>query len=1144
MRCSQCGFLNPDSALVCAECGAAAAGDARPEPMADQEAVRRLRRYIPSVVAEGILRDQGRLRGERREVTILFADAVNFTRLSESLDAESIFNLINDLLSRLMECVHRYDGVVDKFTGDGMMVVFGAPLAHENDPELAVWAALDMQQAAAGFEPVARAQLGAPLQIRLGIHCGPAVAGIIGTQTQAAYTVIGETVNLAARLQSLARPGHTLVSERVYQQTQALFNFQSMGAAQVKGISQPVAVYELIGDRSEPVQARRGPGFAEAFLGRDAELGQLQAFLTAFLDERRGRLVVIQGEAGIGKSRLVAEGLSGLPSGQVAILQARGLPYAQGVVYGIFRSLLQEALRTLSAGPAWDALVPQPLRPFLWQILGQALAPEQQAALRNLEPERVKQLTALALREWLLGEAHRQPLVLVMEDFQWADGLSRDALQSLVNPPQQAPLFVLIVTRPQPELHLDLPRASLEEPPGVPLSLFLDLQPLSPQDSRMLLGHMVNLASLPEQFVDTLLARARGTPFYIEEFVRMLTEKQVLRLEDGQWQVPSAMVLQALEIPSTVRGLIMARMDRLPEDLQRVLRTAAVVGSQFAVTLLGEIERRLHGTANVLPLLDRLTDLGLLEERPQAGEQVLGFRNILTQETIYSSLLRSQRPDLHRVVAECIEELYAAGLSDQAEVLALHYVRARVHDKTMHYALLAGDRARARFANQEAIEYYSQALQSSQHLGGQEAQRWRAAVGMGEVEQHTGKYEEAAVLYRAALDEWKQAPVEARAQAMLRLGQVGDKRGDLDEAEDWLRQGLAQLGDAYGASPDLRAEIYSELGWISLRRGDLAAAHTWLEQGLTLVSHTQHYAVLSSILNRLGAVHYHRGEWSQAAGCVERALELRERLGDIVGYARSLNNLGILKQASGDWAGALSCYERAVESHERIGEVEGLALAHTNLGVLYTIRGEWAKAEENLLRSFALAQGIAHPYELAQAHMNVGRLYLLQERWAECARHLDAAIPLYTEAGAQANLNLSDTYWLQGLLRLEQGQTDVALEWAGRSHKLLREVTGADEGESVEWGRYEQLAGRIAQARSDLVVAQHHLERSAAIFRASGSQQEAGQTAYWMALLWLALQQPDRARQELLAARQTFERLGAVADLQRVEEQLARLKQP
>jgi class 3 adenylate cyclase/tetratricopeptide (TPR) repeat protein len=1105
---------------------------------AAQEAVRHLRRYVPSVVAEGILQDRERLRDERREVTVLFADAVNFTRLAASLDAESVFNLINDLLGRLVACAHRYNGTVDKFTGDGLMAVFGAPIAHENDAELAVRAALDMQRAAAEFEPVARAQLGAPLRIRIGVHCGPVVAGILGTEEQAAYTVIGETVNLAARLESLARPSSILVSSRIYQQTHGLFNYQSMGMTQIKGVAEPMAVYEAIGARSEPLPTRGVAGVTAILLGRDAELDQLCALATAFLEDHQGRLVTIRGEAGLGKSRLVSEWLSTVSSEQAAIWQGRGLPYAQGVGYGIFRSLLRDVRLSYPRGVEWDAHVSPGLKPFLQQMV-EGFDPGESAASHHLEPERVKQLTVLALREWVLGEAHRRPVILVLEDFHWADDLSRDALQSLTSVIREAPVLLCVTARPQPEKPLSLAIPPPEDDPSAQTDLGLELEPLSPAHSRALLEHLVDLSDMPEHLLNTILTRAEGNPFYIEEFVRMLIEKGVLSLGDGQWQVSSTVEWQTLEVSATLRGLMMARVDRLPESLRQVLRDAAVVGVQFNVRLLGEIERRLHGTTNVVPLLERLAALGMLVERPQAGERVYAFRHLLTQETIYGSLLRSQRPTLHRTVAESIEYLYAEDLRNHAEVLALHYDRAFVRAKAMRYALLAGERARERFANREAIEYYSRALQISQHLGGYSAERWQAAIGLGEVLQHVGEYDEAIACYQAALEEWSDAPPQSRAWAMLRLGQVWDRRGELEEAEGWLRQALAQLSQASVKLPELRAQIYSELGWLSLRRGNMASARDWLGQGLDLVGTVGHYEVLSSIFDRLGAVHYQRGEWKQASECVERALQHRSRLGDIVGYASSLNGLARIKWASGDWGEALADYERAVVLYERIGEVEGLAQVYTNLGILYADRGEWDKAEENLQKSFEIAQRIAYPYDLARAHTKLGRLYMMQEQWETCGRHLNAAIPLYMEVGGRADVDLSEVYCLRSTLHLELGQADQAWQWADRCCDLLRRVTGVEEGDSLEWGQYERLMGRIALAAGDLATADRHLRRSAVIFQGRASKLETGRAAYWNGLLALARHEPEKASQDLSKAQQVFEQLGANADLKLVEQQLA-----
>ncbi len=1135
MNCSTCDGENPTNTPRCPHCGI----DWPIATHSTQESLDRLRRYVPHVVAEGILHDQERLRGERREVAVLFADAVDFTHLSASLDAESVFEMINEVLSRLMICVHRYDGLVDKFTGDGLMAVFGAPIAHESDSELAVRAALDMQKAIAEFTPIARERLGAPLKIRIGIHCGPAIAGILGNETQAAYTVIGDTVNLAARLESKAQPGHILVSARVHQQTAPLFNFQSKGKTPLKGLDKPMEIYEVLSDRSEPLSTRGVTGVTSILLGRNTELEQLRGLLTTFLEENQyGKLVIIRGEAGIGKSRLVSEWLADIPDVQPAIWQGRGLPYAQGVGYGVFRSLLQDALRNHPPERAWDAHVSPALRPFLRLILEFTLTADEQRSLSYLEPERINQLSVLAMREWLLGEAQERPVILILDDFHWADALSIQALETLHSLTEIAPLLLCIVTRPQPHNSpAFLPPA---DAPPTANTRAINLLPLSPEHSHALLEHLVNLEGLATEVVETILTRAEGNPFYIEEFVRMLIEKEMLRLENQQWHVISPVALQAMEIPTTLRGLMMARVDRLAEDQRNVLSSAAVIGLQFNARLLEEVDRRLHGSSNTRAVLERLQEVGLLVERPEAGAHTYAFRHIITQETIYNSMLRSHRPELHRTVAEAIEYLHANDLHNQAEVLALHYDRAYARDKALDYAVLAGDRARTRFANHEAIEYYSRALQISQHLNERQSERWQSAIGLGEVYQHIGEYEEAFACYQAALEEWKQAVPETRAQALLRLGQVSDKRGDLQEAETWLRQGLALITQLKMPRPELRAQFLSELGWITLRSGKLDAAQQLLDDGLALVEGSEHYDVLGSILNRLGAIYYHHSEWAAAATFVERALDIRTQLGDIVGMARSYNNLAIVNKYAGKWEHALLNYQQSLELMQKIGEMEGLALTYTNLGVLYTERGAWMQAEEALQQSLAITQRITHPYELAQAHMNLGRLYLRQQRWDEAERHLNAALPLYEEAGAGANLNLNDVYELKGYLYTEQGAWDAAQTWAARSERLLREVTQTPE-EAIEWGRYHLLMGRLNHAQKAREVALKHYKRSLSVFQDKGITIELGRAAYWLALLYHETAQPTVAQELLNTALEVFGRLGARPEYERarvLQEQL------
>ena len=497
----------------------------------------------------------------------------------------------------------------------------------------------------------------------------------------------------------------------------------------------------------------------------------------------------------------------------------------------------------------------------------------------------------------------------------------------------------------------------------------------------------------------------------------------------------------SLDIPTSLRGMMMTRIDRLPDNLRYLLQDAAVIGLQFDFHLLEEMEHRLRGVENIIPMLERLCELDLLIKQPQVSSESYAFRHILTQEAIYHSSLRHQRPKLHRIVAESIEALYTDSRNQYVALLAHHYDFAREREKALLYTLKAGELAQQRFANRESIEYYSRALQLSQHFSDTEEERWRAAIGMGDVQQHVGEYEEAIAFYQAALDEHFNVAPENQSEVMLKTGRVWDKRGVLEKAEYWYQAASSKLESLDQDLPRLRAEVNGALGWLEMRKGNLPIAAVLLEKAVAGVDGTTNYEVLSSSLNRLGGVYFNLGKWDAAVMAVGRALELREKLNDLVGVARSSNNLGILKRNSGDLKGALVNYKRSLEALLRVGDTEGTAIAYTNIANVYIDLGNWKLAEENLHRSFAISQRIANPNELAQAHLNLARLYINQKEWKQADTHLRNAITLFSQSGTDANPNLIDAYWVKGMLNLEQQQLDAATESLEKCHVLLLELT-------------------------------------------------------------------------------------------------------
>ncbi|MDF1515945.1 MAG: tetratricopeptide repeat protein, partial [Anaerolineae bacterium] len=541
------------------------------------------------------------------------------------------------------------------------------------------------------------------------------------------------------------------------------------------------------------------------------------------------------------------------------------------------------------------------------------------------------------------------------------------------------------------------------------------------------------------------------------------------------------------------------------------------------------------------PMLERLCELDLITQRPEAGPDTYAFRHILTQEAIYSSILRHQRPKLHRVVAESIEVLHKKDISAHIAQLAHHFDYARERQKALYYTLKSGETAQQRFANRDSIEYYSRALQLSQHFSRAQEERWRAAIGMGDVQQHIGEYEEALAFYEAALEEHVDAQPESQAEVMLKIGRVWDKRGVMDSAEYWYQAAASKLETINTPVPRIRAEVCAALGWLEMRKGNLPGAEKLLEKAVDLVKLTPNYEVLSSSLNRLGGVYFNQGKWDAAVLAVAQSLEIREQLNDLVGIARSSNNLGILMRSSGDMHGALDNYQRSLEALTRVGDTEGTAIAHTNIANVYIDLGEWVQAEDNLQQSFAIAQRIANPTEIAQAHLNLARLYIYQKTWKQADTHLRSAISLFTQSSSASNPNLIDAYWVQGMLNLEQHQLDEAEKSKEKCFGLLKEMTQNGRRESAEWGRYEQLAGRIALSRNQATKALHHLENARAIFEKTNTIIEEGLSTYWCGIAMHVTGKTAQAITTLQAALSIFERLDARSSIDLVNNTILEL---
>ncbi|MDQ3184686.1 MAG: AAA family ATPase [Actinomycetota bacterium] len=665
------------------------------------------------------LEAQVRVDGERRYVTVLFADVVDSTGLGERLDPEQVAEIMNGAFAFLNASVKKYDGTVARLLGDAILAFFGAPVAHEDDAERAVRAGLDIQAAASEYAKVVKVDYGVDFDVRVGINTGLAVLAAVGDEIRTEYTAMGDTTNVAARLQSAALPGTVLISADTYHLVKQLFELRPRGSAMVKGKSAPIVTYEVLAPRAVPGKVRGLEGLTSPLVGRAAEFKRVNDKLNE-VREGRGAFVAVIGEAGLGKSRLLAEVSESAKSGpQVAWLEGRALSYGQAVTYYPWRQVIREAIG------AQDGEAPEVVREKLHrdavcgampegepQYLEVILSVESDAtleALTALEGDALVEHITRAARGYLRASASLMPTVIVLDDLHWADTASLDLLLGVAGLVEDLPLVITCLLRPDKDAPswsaIERVRSKLSGPYTEIL-----LEPLDAAHSKELLGNLLYIEDLPESVRNLILDKAEGNPFFVEEVIRSLIDSEYIVQENSHWRATREIV--NVTIPDTLTGVLSARIDRLPENTKHVAQTAAVLGRIFAY-------RALMATCAAAPPSEQIEDvephLGVLtyeelvRERVHDPELEYIFKHALTQEAAYELLLIRRRKELHRRAGEVLEHLYPEQRGELAPALAYHYRLGEEWQRAADYAMQAGAQAVKVYAMREALAYYENA---------------------------------------------------------------------------------------------------------------------------------------------------------------------------------------------------------------------------------------------------------------------------------------------------------------------------------------------------------------------------------------------------------------------------------------------------
>jgi class 3 adenylate cyclase/tetratricopeptide (TPR) repeat protein len=1088
-KCANCGRLLSATAKFCPEC--AHPSRLTPETVTaprftSPEA------YTPKHLAERILNSRGALEGERKQVTVLFADLKSSMELLVDRDPEEARQLLDPILERMMEAVHRYEGTVNQVMGDGIMALFGAPLAHEDHAVRACFAALRLQGSVRRYAEGVRRQEGVFLQVRVGLNSGEVVVRAIGSDLHMDYTAVGQTTHLAARLEQLAAPGSILLAANTLRLVEGYVQVKALGPTTLKGLTAPVETYELTGTglaRSR-LQAMATSGLSR-FVGREAEVEQLRRVLEQ-ARQGHGQVAGIVGEPGVGKTRVVFEFVHSHRMEGWLVLEASSVSYGKATSYlpviellkGYFRIGDRDTQRYIREKVTGKLLtLDRTLEPTLPALLALLDVPVEDAAWQALEPPQRRQRTLDGVKRLLLREAQLQPLLVVFEDLHWIDSETQAVLDGLVESLPTARVLLLVNYRPEYRQGWG----------GRTYYTQLRLDTLAAESASELLDALLGPDASLQPLKVLLATKAGGNPLFLEEGVRTLVEAKALLGERGAYRL--AQPVEAVHVPATVDAILSSRIDRLPPDEKRLLQTAAVIGKDFPFTLLqaitDESEEALRHDLSQLQSAEFLYETSLYPDLEYT------FKHALTHEVAYGSLLHERRRVLHAKIVEAIEALYPDRLSEHMERLAHHAFRGEVWEKAARYLREAGEKAAARSAYREAVARFEQALAALAHLP-ETRERLEQAIDLrfllysslnplAEFEKLGGHLREADTLARTLADQ-------------RRLG--------------WVSVYMAYFLWVTGRSTEARATAQSAQ----------AIAETLGEVPLEVGGNFY-----------VGAVCLTSGDYRQTEGSFRNVVQLlegdrgRDRCG-LTGFPAAMAR-GYLAWALAE-RGAFD--EGIVHGQEGVRIAEVLdhpfswIVASWGPAHLYRIRGEFPHAVHLLERALALCHERDLPHMAWITAGFLGSVYALSGRVADGVSLLDEGLRAPAHFQTLIIAHLGEAYMIADRL-------DDALASADRALTLARE-----RGQRGYEAWVFQLLGEIASHRGpqDVEPAEGHYRQAMGLAEKLGMRPLIARCHLDLSRLARRTGQTQRAQEHLATATTLLREMGMRFWLEQAEAEL------
>jgi class 3 adenylate cyclase/tetratricopeptide (TPR) repeat protein len=715
LTCPQCGNILSPNSRFCDECGfrLISSSERAPKALSFDEKLSKIQKYLPKGLTEKILSQKDRIEGERKAVTVMFCDMAGFTPLSEQLGPEEAYSIMDSVYEILIHKVHDYEGTVNEMTGDGIMALFGAPIALEDAPQRAIRSSLAIHREMVKFSTQFKKEGKdiPPLKMRIGLHTGPVVVGTLGNDLRVEFKAVGDTVNLASRIEGLAKAGTTLISEETFKLTEGFFRFEALGKRKIKGKQESIHIYQIIAPSTRKtrfdVSAAMG---LTPFVGRERVL-EILVDSFARIKTGRGQAVSIVSEAGVGKSRLLYEFRKAVSSEDVTFLEGRCLSYSKGVAYHLHADIVKanfdihendrdsEIRQKVRKGLKILGLDESVNLPYLLELLG---VKESGIDHIPMSFESRKDRIIETLKRIALKGSESRPLILAYEDLHWMDKNSEDVLKTVLESIPGARILLIFTYRPE----------FVHTWGGKSFHSQITLNRLSNRESLMMISHLLGTEDIDRNLEELVLEKTEGVPFFIEEFIKSLKDLKVIQKKDNKYRLAKA--IKEVTIPSTIQDVIMARVDSLPESAKEVLQNGSLIEREFGYELIKHVVDLPE--QELLTHLSVLKDAELLYERGIYPQSTYIFKHALTQEVVHDSILTQRRKQLHEVIGNAIEQLYQENIGEYYEVLAGHFIESENFEKAAEHSRLAGKKAQKAASFKDAIEYARKAIYCLERL--------------------------------------------------------------------------------------------------------------------------------------------------------------------------------------------------------------------------------------------------------------------------------------------------------------------------------------------------------------------------------------------------------------------------------------------